>query len=155
MNKNRIVMVLLLFVMVGLGYGLAYVVQTYPLLAPAGHAQIAANIKATDVAAGSSLTVDYMGGVFDISMPSLNEFPPGHNYAYSHWKLDLNGQAEGFIVIAGPAVDGKTYGIEVSRKCWDELKITMPEGTVFDFPAVSTVGAVSAGYVSFEFVPNF
>jgi hypothetical protein len=57
------------------------------------------------------------------------------------------------MVVAGPGVDGETYGIEISRKCWDTLKVMVPGGQSFDFPQVTSVGTPAIGYVSFEFKP--
>jgi hypothetical protein len=143
----------MVLISIAIGYILAYVITVTPVFAPANHLAVASSLMVTDSTANTALTMQYMGGVFSISLPALNEFPPGHSYAISRWEFDLNGQIQAFMVIAGPGVDGKTYGVEISRKCWDALVVAFPGGKTFTFDAVTAVGQVSPGYVSYEFIP--
>lgn len=139
-----------------LGYSLAYILTTQPILAPANHHAAAEAVTVKDVTTGETLTLKYMGGVFSLSFPSLSQFPPGHNYAFSRWELDSSigaGEVEAFMVVAGPGIDGKTYGVEISRKCWDELSITVGSTRTFTFPQVLSADKPSLGYISFEFIP--
>lgn len=152
-TKRYLAFLSLVLIGVILGYLLAYVVTTMPIMAPANHRAVANAVTVTDITTGETLKLVYMGGVFSLNFPSLNEFPPGHTYAYSRWEFDSSTGVEAFMVVAGPGVDGLTYGIEISRKCWDTLKVMVPGGQSFDFPQVTSVGTPAIGYVSFEFKP--
>jgi hypothetical protein len=152
--KRYAVFLGLVLVGVVAGYTLAYIVSTQPVFVPAGHLSVADEVLVTDTTASQPLTLKYMGGVFSISLSGLNEFPPGQTYQYSRWEFDLKGQVQAFMVVAGPGADGKTFGMEISRKCWDALSIMLPGGVNFVFPAITATATVSPGYVSFEFIPS-
>jgi hypothetical protein len=152
-SKTGILLLTIMFLVSGVvGYFAGTFIMAQPVLAPSNHYAVAQIITITDLTVSKPLTLKYIGGAF--SFPSLNQFPPGHTYTYSRWEFDNSaGQVQAFMVVAGPGVDDKTYGIEISRKCWDQLKITVPGGQNFEFPLVTQVGQVSPGYLCFEFIP--
>jgi hypothetical protein len=57
------------------------------------------------------------------------------------------------MILAGPGIDGLTYGAEVVRLSWYELEVESPTGAIYTFPSVTAAETVSLGYVCFEFIP--
>ena len=157
-QKTVAVIVILLFLGAGFFIGSLAGGFVGQLTVPASHKTVANAITVYDNTAKKYLTLHYIGSdnYRLLSTIPLSEFSATKTYVFTYWTWGAQNQPlnpEVYMVLAGPGDDGITYGVELAKCAWDELKVTMPNGKVFVFPQAQAAGEVSPGYVGYEFIP--
>jgi hypothetical protein len=138
---------------VGLGYCLAQPYITGVILA-SDHQNVASKISIKDNTRGTYLQLKCEGVAMKPILPFETAFPSGHEYKTTKWAFyePNTGNLEAYMILSGPGVDGKTYGVEIVRLGWNEYAVQTPKGN-FVFPKITAGETVSPGYVALEFIP--
>lgn len=149
----RYVLAILLGLTIGIFIG-SPVLNYFSGIIAADHFEAANKISIRDVLKGQNLTLKYegSGSVSLMSLaPSLELWSQNKTYSVSRWGYYSGNDLNAYILVTGPANDGKTYGCEIVRMAWNELHVTAPSGE-YTFPRL-TQGGVQQGYLSLEFIP--
>ena len=157
-QKTVAVIVILLFLGAGFFIGSLAGGFVGQLTVPASHKAIVEDITIYDTVRKNYLEPYCIGQAKykPLSIIPLQTFTVNKEYTFTNWiwgSPDEPKNPEVFMVIAGPGNDGKTYGIELSRSCWNELKITFGDGKTFTLPQVTEGGQASPGYIGYEYIP--
>ena len=157
-QKTIAVIVILLFL--GAGFFIGSLAGGFlgQLTVPASHKAIVDDMTVYDTVRQKYLVPYCIGQdkYKPLGIIRLQTFTVDKEYTWTTWVWGSPNEPKNpelFMVIGGPGNDGKTYGVEMGRMCWDELKVKFPDGKVIVFPQVQVAGEVSLGYVGYEFIP--
>ena len=96
---------------------------------PQYHAKIAGQIMVYDMDYNTTLTCVFIKASKTPMLSTSELFTPQVvEYDLSEWGFYTGKEPNAYMNIWGPANDGKTFSIEISKMCSNTLKVSCPEG---------------------------